>query len=384
MRWLALAAGVAALLGAGAGAAARGVEADLSGYVVHYVIRQENPPPLRAWFGVARQTWSDFTRIRLRPTLAVGPSARVVLEYEMDGLYAATGAVTSPGRARRQTFPWKATLVSRDDYWIEHYIDRLYLRWDLPWGRAVLGRQRISWGTGRVWNPTDFFNPINPADAYKVEKDGADALSVKAYLGDFTDLELVANAEGGEPRWNTAARLRTNWRGYDLSLVGGRVDGEWVAGGDLAGNLGRAGLRAEWAWRTAQERWGVEGLQAVVGVDHQLHPRLYGLLEYHYNGPGAAESDAYDVGRLLRSEILNLARNYLFLRGEYQLHPLLLLGLGVNANLDDASGFLLGTLAYSAGENTQLVLAWQRFWGPEGSEYALYPTAVFLQGEWNF
>lgn len=40
-------------------------------------------------------------------------------------------------------------------------LDQLWLKFDL-WRRVFVtaGKQRIRWGTGRIWNPTDFLNPL--------------------------------------------------------------------------------------------------------------------------------------------------------------------------------------------------------------------------------
>jgi hypothetical protein len=49
------------------------------------------------------------------------------------------------------------------------YLDQFWLKWNIAHKIFfTLGRQHVKWGTGNVWNPTDFLNPLkfNPFDVY--------------------------------------------------------------------------------------------------------------------------------------------------------------------------------------------------------------------------
>jgi|Deesub1362B_J571_1020462.scaffolds.fasta_scaffold03899_4 hypothetical protein len=358
-------------------------ELDFSGYIVHFATWQKNPAALQLLFRLKPSLIMNLTRIRLRPVLYFGSSSRISVEYEMDGLRLSS-AVPYLDMARTQRrqvadFLWEP--LKEKKWRISHFVDRLYFRQDFSFGNLIIGRQRISFGTGRIWNPTDFFNPINPADFQKIEKDGADAASLKIYLGNFTDLQLVYNPENRWKEHNWALRFRTNLQGYDVSLVAGRVDARSVLGGDFAGNLGEAGIRAEWLISRGTEEAFVK---AIAGIDYQFTPKLYGLMEYQFNGEGKKERARYEFFRLFRGEILNVARNYLFLQTTYQLHPLLLFMLSKNSNLDDGSGFWMVTATYSLSDNSALSAGGLIFHGSPGSEYDLFPSAGYLKLEWYF
>ncbi len=361
-------------------------QVELSGYVVHFAIRQQNPELLRRFFGLEETVWVNLTRTRLRPVLYLGENTRLSVEYELDAIHLSSQVpyVELGETGRRQVFDWRWEPVQESHYQVQHYLDRLYLRRDFGWGNLIVGRQRISWGTGRVWNPTDFFNPINPVNFEKLEKDGADAVSVKIYAGNFTDLQLVYNVEDRWRRRNIAGRFRTNLGGYDFSLVAGRVDERTVTGGDFAGNLWDAGLRGELAYFWSKREGDQGFLKAVLGADYQFNPKLYGMVEYHFNGEGTTDRSKYEFFRLFRGEILNVARNYLFVQANYQVHPLVLLSVGANSNLDDGSDFWLLLLTYSAGDNTALSVGAQFFRGKQDTEYGFFPESVFAKLEWYF
>ena len=165
---------------------------DFSGYFMDMPIYENSQPTLAQFISTSRSEFADLSRLRLRPTLHVGDNSKIGVEYEIDGLYysqnTAFGLTATPPMRQVVSLHWQP--VSENHLTLSHYIDRLYFDQDFSFGSLVVGRQRISWGTGRVWNPTDIFNPINPANFGKIEKDGSDAASMKFYLGQLTDLQI--------------------------------------------------------------------------------------------------------------------------------------------------------------------------------------------------
>ncbi len=362
------------------------VDREFTGYVITLPIYQTMATALARFYRLPETNVIELTRIRLRPTLYLGEATRLSLEYEIDPLYSRNPLwiPLNTDRTNRQAVDMSWNPVRETHYTVIHYIDRLYLVQELPFGRIVLGRQRIAWGTGRIWNPTDLFNPINPASFDKIEKDGADAITFKWYLGNFTDLTLVYNFRGTDRSGNAALRFRTNYRTFDLSLMGGWFDRRYVLGGDFAGNLWKAGIRGEGILSLASQNPQNGFVRYVLGIDYQLTTKLYALLEYQYNGEGKTDPLQYELGRLFRGEILNLNRRYLFTQVMYQIHPLISLIFSYNANLNDHSLFTLLLIRYSATENSTLSLGIQRFRGNFLDEYWYFPESLFLKLEYYF
>ena len=362
------------------------VEYDWSGYVVALPIYQKMAAPTARFFGFPQTNWIELTRIRLRPSLYVGPATRISLEYEIDPLYSQNPLIIPLNTERTSRQAWDLTWhpVQEGRFTLIHYIDRLYLVHDFSFGRIILGRQRIAWGTGRIWNPTDLFNPINPASFDKIEKDGADALTFKWYLSHFTDVTLVYNYRGANAPDNAAVRFRTNYRTMDLSLMGGWFDRRYIVGGDFAGNLWQAGIRGEGILSIPKKGWNGSFVRYILGMDYQFTTRLYVMLEYQYNGEGLTDPLQYEWRRLYRGEILNLNQNYVFAQLMYQLHPLVYLIVSYNANLNDRSYFTLLLLSYSASDNATLSLGFQQFNGHMLDEYGAFPESLFLKIEYYF
>ena len=358
-----------------------------SGYINQMPIYEKANDQLSSLFKIDSQLYLDLNRIRLRPTLNLWSGARVAMEYEIASLYynSSTPLLTiSNNKTNRQIIDLNWNLLNEKNFLINHYIDRLYFQQNFNFGSFSVGRQRIAWGTGRVWNPMDLFNPINPSAFYKIEKDGADVAAFKYFFGSFTDLDVVVNPMNKWGDSNGAFRFRTNYGEYDMSVMGGYFDKRIIAGADFAGNLFDAGVRGEGIISMNKSNIDSNFVKFILGMDYQFTSKFYGLIEYHFNGEGKANRFNYELSRLLNGQILNLSKNYLFIQGSYQLHPLISTSLSVNTNLNDGSGFTSALISYNAEENMYLNLGVQYFFGNDFTEYWYYPTSVYVQTEFYF
>ena len=157
---------------------------EFSGYVVDLPMYQHLPEYGDAFTSLApllpedRGMGVNLTRLRLRPTLRLWEGASLALEHEVMMNVSTQQTLFSdlPDMTNRQILDLRWHPVREEHVQLQHFVDRLYFRQNFLWGSVVVGRQRISWGTGRVWNPTDLFYPINPVSFDKIEKDGADAV----------------------------------------------------------------------------------------------------------------------------------------------------------------------------------------------------------------
>ncbi len=325
--------------------------------------------------------WLTLNRTRFRPTLYLGGNTLVALEYEVDALMLSGPLLFSPdiGQTNRQMFNLRWNYALNDNILFSHFLDRFYLRHELSFGEITIGRQRVAWGTGRVWNPTDLFSPINPATFDKIEKDGADLLTMKFFLGNFTDLTLVYNPRPRGEAHNAGMRFRSNWQTYDFSLIAGRFDRRSVLGGDFAGNIFLAGFRGEAIYAYDNDR-DERFFKGILGLDYQFTSKLYALLEYQHNGQGSRQPRDYDIPALLEGEVINLGKNYLIGQAVYQIHPLISGSVGYSQNLDDESGFVNLSLQYAMKDYLDFNLGGQMFNGQAFSEYGFYPNAIYLRG----
>ncbi|TAL68285.1 MAG: hypothetical protein EPN82_11370 [Bacteroidetes bacterium] len=329
----------------------------------------------------------NLTRLRIRPTLNFSENSRITMQYEADLLYSKfpMPLVEGTGMTNRQSIDLHWRLYNKNNLTAQHFIDVLYYKHIFDFGEIVFGRQVISWGVGRIWQPTDLFNPINPANFSKLEKDGADALSAKFFISDFTDLEMVCNFRENIKDYNYGARFRTNFSEYDVSVMTGYFDRKIIVGGDFAGNFFNAGLRGEGIFSYNSDSPDSNYVRAILGLDYQFTSELYALVEYQFNGRGTACKECYDIDRLMRGEIQNVGLNYITVQSNYLIHPLVTINAGVMINLNDLSGYLNAGVTYSILESLNLSLGGMYFPGSEKKdEFWYYPSAVYISGQWFY
>jgi hypothetical protein len=178
------------------------------------------------------------------------------------------------------------TLVDSGDATWRHLLYRGWLRYETDSFEVTLGRQRIALGRGRLWNPSDVFNPIPPLAIEADQRIGVDAALARAHLPAGFGLSAIVAPERNLSGYRTrsALRLELSRRQLDAALMVARLGPDSLLGADFALDLAGAGLRGE-----ATETWRDDGShfpQVVGSVDYTfpLGESLYVLVEHFYNG----------------------------------------------------------------------------------------------------
>ncbi|MBN1301474.1 MAG: hypothetical protein JW995_09700 [Melioribacteraceae bacterium] len=357
------------------------IDYDLSGYVVNLPVLQKANDKLHSLFGFDKNIILDISRLRLRSEIYFSDRFWLNLEYEANALYYDAPLqfdLLQQTQTNRQLLDLSWKIADGKNFTSNQYIDRAFIRYSMDIGNITIGRQRISWGSGRIWNPTDLFNPINPVNFAKTEKDGADAVSFNYFIANFTDIELVLNPTEKMRNNNFGFRFRTNYNEFDLSFIGGRFDNTVKIGLDLAGNLFDSGIRWEGIYSLKSDH-AEEYLKYIIGIDYQFTPELYALMEFHHNGEGKSQKLYYQIQRLIRGEIINLSRNYLYAGLSYLISPLLTAMISNISNLNDKSGLFAFTADYSISEDFYANFGFQLPYGSIFTEFWYYPQSYYLQ-----
>ena len=108
------------------------------------------------------------------------------------------------------------------------------------------------------------------------------------------------------------------------------------------------------------------------------------LGEYYHNGLGETDPLRYRPAILLGGREIALAKNYLGLGLQKELHPLVNAELHQVLNLDDDSHFLNAALAWNAVKNLYLTAGIERFAGSKRSEFGRAANLLYLQGQYFF
>lgn len=255
------------------------------------------------------------------------------------------------------------------------------------------GRQRIAWGTGKIWNPTDVLNPYQPTSIERDERRGVDALYGRLGMGSLGQGELVW---AGQDRWvdhQLLGRVRGNFFDWDASLLGGKIAGStaaFMAGGDFAGTVLDGTFHGEWGYFHPQ--WRTPYWKAGVGYDYNVpsETKLRWLkdaafvVEYYRAGNGQSDVRRYDFAPVMTGTEVSVARDYVGASVSKDLHPLLKMEMFALCNADDGSTFFAPALTWNALNDLYLTAALQRFSGERKTEYGRQPNQTVLTAQYYF
>lgn len=179
-----------------------------------------------------------------------------------------------------------------------HLLYRGFLHAETARAELLVGRQRVAWGVGRLWNPIDRFNPIGPLAIESTQSVGIDAVNAKWLFSGFSFLQAVYAPQDSSRNASYALRLHGVLRDVDYSVMGGVFEEARTVGFDLASNVGQAAARLEavygdperdvWPVGTRSPRELDTFWQVVASVDTNIDvgAGLYVLVEHLYNGNG--------------------------------------------------------------------------------------------------
>lgn len=334
---------------------------------------------------------TDQAALRVQVTGAPAPGIRYELHYlnivldtaQMGLSPEPAGDALGAGRYREQslrgylerpTTDPRHPITTQTTWWY-HELDRASVSLTRGAWRATLGRQPITWGAGRFWQPTDLFLAFSPTEIEREFKPGVDAALVEAFPSSFSSVALAAVAhprdrpELGE---SVVAHGRSKLGEVsEGSLVGGDVQGERVVGGSLETSWLGAGWRVEgilFRPRHGANETAGTALYASAGMDRQFASGVTLFAEVYHHSLGATrEAELPQVAaRTIAREgrLPHLSRNVAavaldkeltgLLRGTYSAFA---------APLQDAAGGWVtstlqqATLTYSIGDNADAVFS---------------------------
>lgn len=316
-----------------------------------------------------RPYWQDLTRLRLS-----GDASHSILQAHLDydhefsyGTFFRTADYALLQSLPETDFLDMEKKLDGGERW--EWRHKVYRGWvgAEKEGRLLrIGRQRIAWGAGKIWNPTDVLNPYQPLSLEREERRGVDSLYLRRGWRELGQLELVYAAQD---RWRDAhllGRAKNHFKTMDYSFMGGHAAGEkdgWMAGGDLAMDLKGGQLHGELTYSDPQNRtpfWKV-----LIGYEYGFTDSWLNL-EYYRNGRGSRDKSRYDFLPVLLGREVQVARDYLGLGWTWDFHALWKLEFYSIVNLNDSSYFLGPGLSFNALKNLHLSFNAQIFGGSEG------------------
>ena len=280
-------------------------------------------------------------------------------------------------------------IVASGNGWFMHsMIDRAWVDYTKGDWQVRVGRQRINWGVNLVWNPNDIFNSFSYFDFDYEERPGSDAVKLQYYTGVTSSAQLVYKAGKTSNETTVAGMYRFSKFNYDFQFLGGWVGKDYVLGGGWSGDIKGGGFRGEVSYFKPREEnngsW--EALVASVSGDYTMRNSLYLHAAVLYNSHGAIGKAGgrsfFDQN--ISAKMLTLARYNLFGQVSYPITPLFNGSFSGIVNPSDGSSYAGPTFTYSIGNNMELMLTGQLFFGKTGTEYGDYGKAAYARLKWAF
>lgn len=244
-----------------------------------------------------------------------------------------------------------------------------------------VGRQRIAWGTARIWSPGDLFNQVSPTAIEVGEIPGADSVHLAIRTDDDTQFELAGSigTDSEDTRWGVKAKRSIS--SYDVSLLVGQTGEQKVLGFDFTGYLGDAGLRGEAVWFSDDYR---DYIQAVMSYEYVFPNSVSLLVEYLYNGGNLENFSLSNLQSYEKySSITTVNKHFIGIRSGGQIDQLLSAGVVCILDLEGESSFLYPNLVYNWKQNIDVMAGVQLFYGDQG-EYSHNKHAGVMMLTWYF
>lgn len=243
--------------------------------------------------------------------------------------------------------------------------------------RASFGLQKVSMGVGRIWNPTDLFNPKKPLALEPDEVEGVFALAYTYSPGSLSQITAVA-AQRADKSYKYAGRIKGYLGVADAALNAVEAEDVRMIGYELEGELLRTGieLRSEGGW--FDDKLGdTEFFQGLIGGDYAFENSLSVAFEWLYT---SKTFEAALANRLPSGTPDNRVRShdYAGLSIGYEFDPLLYGSLSSIISADDGSFYLSPSLRYSLEDDVNLGLGALLYGGENGSEFGGYGQTYYL------
>jgi len=381
--------------------------------------------------------WQSLTRLRMRFDLQISRSLSATVEYDNEVLMGKLDTLEFRGFDPME----EPLLPLQDDLWNfdlggdaegvwRHGLYRAWLNWETEHFQVILGRQRIPWGVGRLWNPIDRFNPIPPLAIEQNQSQGVDSVVATWFVVDAAALDWVyAPGENGDHP-DYALRLHGLVADTDYSLMAGVFDDANTLGATMERNLGDMAIHMEavyadpdasyWPVGSSRPRDLPSFWQVVVSLDTNIDvgKGIYALVEYLYNGNALGlgggragsllslyESTMTPPAELPRelgaifpgpyvqpvssdrfggSRVITFARHQTGLMLGYDLTPTLRGDLLVIYDWDGHSSAIAPQFSYTPRGDLEVGLGLQLFTGNRDSQYGQAENLVFLTVDYFF
>ena len=244
---------------------------------------------------------------------------------------------------------------------------------------VVFGLQKVSMGVGRIWTPTDLFNPRNPLALEPDQVYGNYALSYTYALGELSEIMGVV-AKRHNDKYKYAGRIKSNFGVVDIALDVLSSDDAQMIAYELEGNLFETGIE----WRSEggyfkDKLLDKEFFQGILGLDYGFQNGLTLVTEWMHS------SETYSLDEILLHQESTLSNNrhlsndYIGASAYYDFNLLFNGALSMIYSPEDQSSFVSPLIEYSISDDASLALGALLYNGNGESEFGSVDNSYYLR-----
>jgi len=258
-------------------------------------------------------------------------------------------------------------------------VHRFYVGYGDEKHNLVFGLQKITMGVGRIWTPTDLFNPRNPLALEPDQIYGNVAFSYTYALGELSQvMGVVAKREDNS--YKGAGRIKGNVDIGDVALdVYSSNDAQMIAY-EIEGNLFDTGIE----WRSEGGYYKDKLLdkdfyQTILGVDYGFVNGLTVMAEWLHSSKTYTTNEVLNFQESSLGYNRHLSSDYVGASAYYDFNLLYSGALSVIHSPEDQSSFISPLLEYSISDDASLAIGAMLYTGDDQSEFGSVDNSFYLR-----
>ncbi|WP_331861782.1 hypothetical protein [Sulfurovum sp.] len=258
-------------------------------------------------------------------------------------------------------------------------IHRFYAGYGDAKHNLVFGLQKITMGVGRIWTPTDLFNPRNPLALEPDQIYGNFALSYTYALGELSQV-MGVTAKREDDSYKYAGRIKGNVAIGDIALdLYTSNDAEMIAY-EIEGNLFDTGIE----WRSEggyykDKLLDREFYQAILGADYGFVNGVTIMAEWLHSSKTYTADEIVNYQKSSLGYNRHLSSDYLGASVHYDFNLLYSGALSVIHSPEDQSSFISPLLTYSISDDASIAIGAMLYTGEDESEFGRAENSYYLR-----
>ncbi len=256
---------------------------------------------------------------------------------------------------------------------------RFYVGYGDATHNLTLGIQKVTLGVGRIWTPTDLFNPRDPLALEPDQIYGNFAFSYTYALGELSQVMGVV-AKRQDNSYKYAGRIKGNVQIGDIALdLFSSNDAQMIAY-EIEGNLFDTGIE----WRSEGGYYKDKLLdrdfyQTIVGADYGFLNGVTVIAEWLHSSKTYSQDEILNYQNSSLSNNRHLSSDYIGASAYYDFNLLYSGSLSMIHSTEDQSSFISPLIEYSLSDDASLAIGAMLYTGDNESEFGSVENSYYLR-----